>query len=671
MDMVDPEEDNTVGGDGIDSRRHKDRPNPDLRPKRQQRRRWLFALGGTILAIGILATVWDWDWFRPLVAYEASAALGRSVTLQHFDLRLGRQTVVVADGVRIANPEGFLQDAPLAVVERLTVTINTIDLLRHRALVVPDILVEQPHIVATQREDGSTNYIFPIVSPGGGSGAKLGNLRIIGGQAHVVLVRLRADFQVTIETHDTADVPEVVAEAKGTYARQPIEASFVGGTLLSLRDAATPYHVSLKVANGPTRATLVGSVQDPLNFAGTDLKLEIAGTDMELLLPLIGIAFPKTPSYRIKGDLDYADGKIHFRNFAGQLGSSDVEGSLEVEPGPKRPVVTADVTSRQVDLADLGGFLGSEPGRMNTPNQTPEQHQAVARAEANPRLLPTTTISLPKLLAADVHLKYRGAKIQGRDMPFDSFAADMDIIDGRILLHPVSIGVGQGHIAGMVEIEPLNGNQFHTKADVAVQRVDLGRMLKATKLVGGSGVFGGRAVLETTGNSVATMLANGNGSLQLTMAGGGDLSALLVDLSGLQFGNALLAALGIPERDKIECFVADFGLQRGELQTRALLLDTTSNITSGSGAINMRTETLNYQIRTEAKHFTIGALPAPISITGSFKAPGAMPDITRLALRGGVAVGLGVLFAPAAVLPTIQFGVGDDHRCEALAHRGK
>ena len=69
-----------------------------------------------------------------------------------------------------------------------------------------------------------------------------------------------------------------VAEAKGTYARQPIEASFVGGTLLSLRDAATPYRVSLKVANGPTRATLLGSVQDPLNFTGTDLKLEIAGT---------------------------------------------------------------------------------------------------------------------------------------------------------------------------------------------------------------------------------------------------------------------------------------------------------------------------------------------------------------------------------------------------------
>ena len=45
-------------------------------------------------------------------------------------------------------------------------------------------------------------------------------------------------------------------------------------------------------------------------------------------------------------------------------------------------------------------------------------------------------------------------------MPFDSFAADMNIIDGSILLHPVSLGIWQGYIAGTVEIEPLNGEQF-------------------------------------------------------------------------------------------------------------------------------------------------------------------------------------------------------------------
>ena len=650
-------------------------PNVEQIPERarhERRRRWPFVVGGLVVVIGVLAAVWDWDWFRPLIEREASTALGRPVTLQHFGLRLGRQTVAVAEGVRVANPDGFAQDTPLATAERLTVTIDTLALLLHRAVVVPDVLIEKPRIAATQVEDGRANYLFPALSSGGNSpDVRLGSLRITDGQAHVLLARPRADLNVAIETRDNDNTPQLVAEAKGTYAAQPVNANFVGGSLLSLRDAATAYPVDLKVANGPTHARLVGTVQDPQKLAGADLKLELAGTDMQLLLPLIGIAFPKTPSYQIKGDLDYADGKIRFRNFTGQLGSSDVEGNIEVDPGQKRPVVTADVASRQIDLADLGGFLGSEPGRMNTPNQTPEQHQAVARAEASPRLLPTTTISLPKLLAADVHLKYRGARIQGRNMPFDSLAADMDIVDGRILLHPVSIGVGQGQITGTVELAPVNGEQFRTKADIAVQRVDLGRMLKATNMVSGSGVIGGHAVLDTTGNSTATMLANGNGSLQLTMAGGGGLSALLVALSGLQFGNALLSALGIPDRDKIECFVADFVLQRGELQTRALLLDTTSDITSGSGTINLRAETLNYEVKTEAKHFTIGALPAPISITGSFKDPGALPDITKLAVRGGVAAGLGVLFPPAAILPTIQFGVGDDHRCEALAHRGK
>ena len=327
----------------------------------------------------------------------------------------------------------------------MTVTIDTMELLRRRAVVVPDILVEQPRIVASQREDGSANYLFPALLSGDKTKTtELGNLRITGGQAHVVLARLRADFNVTIETRDAVDAAQVMAEAKGVYAGQPIDASFVGGALLSLRDGVTPYQVSLKITNGPTHVSLVGSVQDPLRFTGTNLKLEMAGTNMELLLPLIGIAFPKTPSYRIRGDLDYADGKIHFRNFAGQLGSSDIEGNLEVEPGPKRPVVTADVTSRQVDLADFGGFLGSEPGRMNTPNQTPEQHAAAARAETNPRLLPTTAISLPKLLAADVRLKYRGARIQGRNMPFDSFSADMDIVDAEFCCTPSALESARG-----------------------------------------------------------------------------------------------------------------------------------------------------------------------------------------------------------------------------------
>ena len=129
-------------------------------------------------------------------------------------------------------------------------------------LVGPDILIEQPRIAAAQAEDGSANYLFSGFSSGGNSaGAKLGNLRITGGQIHVVLARLRADFNVVMETRDTNDKPQVEQRRRAPM-RGYRSMFFVGGTLLSLRDAAMPYPVDLKLENGPTRASLVGTVEN-------------------------------------------------------------------------------------------------------------------------------------------------------------------------------------------------------------------------------------------------------------------------------------------------------------------------------------------------------------------------------------------------------------------------
>jgi AsmA family protein len=655
-------------------------PDATPQPGPQARRRaprWVIASGAVLLAIVLLAVFWDWNWFRPLVAARASAALGRTVSLQHFDLHPGRQIVAVADGVEIANPQGFPADSRFATIVRLTVTIDAMAWLRTRQLVIPAIVVDQPRIDAQQPEGGPANWVFAALAPAPGSapadtqaGPKIGDLQINDGAAHVAVPHLRADFDMTMATTDRAAGGErqIRVEAHGTYAGQPITGEALGGALLSLRDATKPYPIELSLANGPTRVHLTGTVQDPLAFAGADLALELSGTDMALLFPLTGIPIPKTPSYRIAGKLDYGEGNIRFRDFNGKVGSSDLSGDILVDPRPRRPVVTASLQSRLVDLADLGGFIGSEPGRLATPNQTPAQREAVARAEANPKLLPTQKINLPKLRAADVHLKYRGAKILGRNMPFDSFAAVLDIVDGRIRLTPVTLGVGRGQIEGNLDLVP-SGDDIRLHGDIGFERLDLGRMLEATGVVHGSGTVGGHAVIDSTGNSVASFLGNGNGSLQLVMSGGGDVSAVIVAISGLQLGNAILAALGVPRRDQIECFLGDFALQRGTLATRTLLLDTSNNIVTGSGTIDLRTESVDYRLKTDAKHFSIGSLPAPIAIVGKFKSPDIGPAVGPLLPRGAAAVGLGVLFPPAALLPTIQFGVGDDGRCAAMAHR--
>ena len=642
------------------------------RPRR--RRVGLLAAGAIVLAFVLLAVLWDWNWFRPLVEARASAALGRPVTIRHFDVQPGRQTVAVADGVAIANPDGFPADPPFATIARLAVTVDVMAYLHGGQLVLPSIVVDRPDMEAAQPNGQQPNWLFPALARKPGAVPQplpqIGDLQINNGHVHVVDPALKANFTMDIVTSQQAVDGErrVEVNAKGTYAGQPITGHAVGGALLSLRDAAHPYPVDLQLANGATRVTLQGHVRNPMAFGGADLRLHLAGPDMASLYPLTGIPLPTTPPFDVTGNLDYAPSGIAFRDFRGKVGSSDLEGEITVDPTQARPLVTANVTSRQVDLADLGGFIGSQPGRLSTPDQTPEQKRELARAEASPQLLPTKPINIPTLRSADVRLKYDGAKIIGRGVPFDRINVVLSIDDGHIRLSPVSLGVGRGQISGTLDVTPLNEKQTRLRGDIAVQRVDLAPLLAATGVTHGSGVIGGRAALDSTGNSVASFAAAGNGSVQLVMSGGGNLSALLVDLSGLEFGNSLFSALGLPRDDEIECFVGDWTLRRGILSTNTLILDTSHNVVSGSGDVNLRNETLDYRLKTDAKHFSIGTLPAPIAITGRFKNPSIKPEVLPLAARGGIAAALGFLFPPAALLPTIQFGIGDDPHCVRLTH---
>ena len=208
---------------------------------------------------------------------------------------------------------------------------------------------------------------------------------------------------------------------------------------------------------------------------------------------------------------------------------------------------------------------------------------------------------------------------------------------------------------------------MHAKAAINFNRVDFGKLVNATGVAQGAGTIGGRAVIDGTGRSMAEILGRGNGELKLFMGRGGNLSAVLVDLSGLEFGNALLSALGIPTREVLQCAAVDFVLQGGVATLRTGVLDTEASRVGMSGEVNLRNEGLGLVLKTDSKHFSIGTLPTPIDVKGTLGKPSVMPEIGPLAIRGGAAIALGIVGTPlAALLPTIQFGTGEDNACQGL-----
>lgn len=643
---------------------------------RARRRRWWWAVPGVpSAAVLLLALFWNWDWFVPLVNAQASAALGRRVSVRHLHVRLGRRTTAVVDDVVVANPPNFAPDPPLARVAHLTVTADVMAYLRQGRVVLPFIGVEQPVVAATVLRNGDSNAVVkpPERKAKAGPAPEIGTLRIIGGAARLTDARHGTDVTARIDTQAAkGGRPEtIVATAEGSYAGQRVTAAFTGGAVLTLRDASQPYPIDLEMRNGPTRLTVKGTVSDPAHLKGSDVRVTMTGTDMSLLFPLTGIPFPRTPPFSLAGRLDYEKPRVKLRDFEGRVGSSDLRGTITEDPGAQgKPDVTMDLASRRLDLTDLGGLIGTTPGRQGTPGQTVAQKRELAKTEAKSTLLPDTPISMPKLNAANLHVTFHGEHIINKYVPFDDIGMRLDLVDGRIEVHKLDLRVGQGHIVGTIALAPATASAVRTDADIRFQRVDLTRILEATHLFRGRGTIGGQVKLAGTGRSLADIMAHGDGGATLALLGGGNLSALLVDLSGLQFGNALLSALGVPDRATIQCFVADLPVRGGVMRTRALLLDTDEGRVTGEGSVDFRDQTMDMSLTTRSMHFSVGSLPGPIEISGKLGAPSIRPG-AEVAARAGAAGVLGVLLTPlGALLPTVQFGVGEDNACTRALQAG-
>ena len=176
------------------------------------------------------------------------------------------------------------------------------------------------------------------------------------------------------------------------------------------------------------------------------------------------------------------------------------------------------------------------------------------------------------------------------------------------------------------------------------------------------GRISGDIDLTGGGNSIAAMLGSADGEAALGM-GPGELSNLLLELAGLDIYEALKFLIGKDRKVAIRCAFGDFAVEDGVMTARALALDTSDTIIVGEGTIDLGQETLDLVLRPRPKDRSILALRSPLVVDGTFVDPGFRPDMALLGLRGAIALTLGSIAPPAALLATLELGGGEDSDC--------
>ena len=293
-------------------------------------------------AAGIAAYVFvTSDYVRAKIENHADAVSGRKTKIAKISIDWGWTPHVRLDDVEVSNADWGKADH-LFKAQQIEFDIQLRPLI-HGDFVLPTLTLRKPEVYLERNTQDESNW-SPQQSPVASGAVQavqpqhrhqtplIGRLEIIDGRIGYIDAKRRLDLDGTVRTATGQAGTESQAELSltGKLEGQPLSLQFVGGSALMLRETDEPYPVDLEVAYGGTRLAIKGSVQDPFQSAGLNLRLSLNGPDLSDIFPLLGIPGPPTPPYRITGQLHREPDIWRVDDIAWHAGDTDLSGDITI-----------------------------------------------------------------------------------------------------------------------------------------------------------------------------------------------------------------------------------------------------------------------------------------------------------------------------------------------------
>ncbi|WP_082151427.1 AsmA family protein [Caenimonas sp. SL110] len=644
---------------------------------------WLKILASLAVFVALVALViafFPWDILREPLNRYVSGKTGRQFEItRHLDVKLGRTTRVIADGLEFANPS-WAQDPYLVKAEGGEIHVELWPLLQRR-IELPLVVLRKPQLGLQVEKDGRRTWALGRDAADPANLPTIGALVIDQGTAHFVATHQGADIKSDFAIDgagegDQAQMP-LSFKASGTWQKERFTATGRTGSVLYLSEATRrPFPMRVQAVAGATTVKAGGTVTNLATLEGVDAKVDIQGANLGDLYKLLGVVLPATPRYALNGQVTKQGEVWSVRSLQGKLGNTDLAGEMSFDRSQSLPMLTGKITSKSLDFDDLAPLVGlpEQPrsaaalpqvvvaGSVAVPIKKPAR---VARVAAG-KVLPTAQLDTARLRAMNADVTYSAARItHARQLPLESMGVQVKLKEGVMLLDVLRLGVASGTVRGTIRIDG-NSTPAIAQANLDARALELGKLFPGLKITKGSfGKIHGDIDLKGRGASVAQMLGTSSGNVVMLM-GRGEISNLLLEIAGLDGAEILKFLWGGDKNVVLRCGAVGFDVKSGLMASRALVLDTEDTIIYGDGNVSLANETLDFTLHPYPKDMSILSLRSPLKVSGTFVAPRTSVDKGALAGRAGVALALGAVNPLLALAATVETGPGKDANCDAI-----
>lgn len=662
----------------------------------------LLILAAIALIVALVLVFFPWDLLRGPVNRYVSERTGRHFEItRRLDVKLGRTTRVIADGIEFANPQ-WAKDPYLVKAQRGEIDIRLWPLIAHRQIVMPRVEFNQPQLGLQVEADGRRTWALGRDTGDKKNFPDIGALVVDQGTLHFVAPAHGADIHTEFAVDGPLQMPDRGKQAQAAQQakagedapRETMPLRFtaqgvwqgesftakgrMGNVLYLSAPLQNPFPMEIDAAAGATHLQAHGAIASLATLEGADAVVDLKGDNLAHLYKLLGVVLPETPAYAVHGDLTKQANVWHVKNIRGRLGHSDIEGNLDYDKQHDVPHLVGQLHSTLLDFNDLAPLVGLQDKPRGPKAEKVADVQAKvqagdphAKAKKPPRdpsrkVLPKSQIDLARLKAMNSDVHFVAAKVTNvKHLPLDRIDVRVRLQDGVLNLDPAKLGFAGGTLAGHMRVDS-HTNPAQVDVKLLARGLELRKLVRDAQVIKTSfGRIYGDIDLKGRGNSVAQMAAGANGDVSFIM-GQGQVSNLLLEIVGLDGREILKFLMGGDKDVAVRCAATSFDVKNGLMTSRAVVLDTTDTIVYGKGSANLASEQLDFSLHPYPKDKSILSLRSPIDIGGTFGAPKVSPDKKALVARGAMAVALGAINPLLSLAATIEPGPGEDANCGAI-----
>jgi AsmA family protein len=621
-------------------------------------------VGGLYAVIASL----DVNEYRDVIAEEAEKATGRKLTLAgELKLNVSLSPSITASDITFANA-GWGSRPEMVKLKDVSVEVALMPLISGDIQVKRLVLSGLDVLLETDKK-GTPNWVF--------ASAKKAEKETDDGAADeggdaalptVNVVELR-DINLTWKDGQSGDskvvkISKLTGEADS--ASSPLAFDLVAalndsaitaagklGPLAELADDDEPWPLDLTLKAGGATIKVSGSIANPMAASGMALKLAISGNSVADLSALAGTSLPPIGPYNIGGNLKGSPANISLSGLAIKMGGSDLAGKVQVKVGKSKPVITATLASKILNVDDFTG---------------PKQEKVAEAAPAKEgegeekRVFSADPLPLEALSSVDVAANIAIAKLMASGIVVEGIDLAANIKNGTADVNLKKGSLSGGALSARIKADGRKGKSGVT-AKFKATDVDVGKMLKEMKVTDllDAKVSTG-ADIKGKGTSVRAIMAGLNGNVDVVSTNA-IVGSKYLDLIAADLLTAMVPGGDGKDETKVNCFITRFDIKKGMANNSAFLFDTARVVITGGGEINLKDETIELDYEPKPKDASLLSLAVPLQVRGTLAAPEAGPNTAAVAAGVAIAVVSTAINPLGLLIPLISGGSDDKNPC--------